>query len=133
MRARSSRLSAGMPSQRQLKVGEQVRHVIAESLTRGELHDSRLIDASLTVLEVKMTADLRHATVFLSQLGQDRVDDEVMAALERLAGVLAGRIARQTNLKYAPRIRFEADDTMERVNRIEQLLDQGLGREKRER
>ncbi|MCB9942696.1 MAG: 30S ribosome-binding factor RbfA [Geminicoccaceae bacterium] len=127
-----SRQGKGQPSQRQLKVGEQVRHVLAESLVRGEVHDTRLQDAQLTVLEVRMSPDLRQATVFISQLGHSGIASDVLELLKREAGRFGGMVARRINLKYAPKLRFLADDTLDRVDRIEQLLDEGLGRDRRE-
>ena len=94
-----------MPSQRQLRVGELVRHALAEMLTRGEVHDPVIEGHLITVPEVRMTADLRLATIYVMPLG-GRDADAVVAALERNKRYLRGEIARHVNLKFAPEIRF---------------------------
>ena len=128
--AGGGRRGAGMPSQRQLKVGEQVRHVLASALAQGEVHDARLEEAGITVLEVRTSPDLRHASVVVSQLGRSGVDDDILRQLDRVSGRLGGHVARGINLKYAPKLHFLVDDTLERVGRIERLLDEGLGPER---
>ncbi len=108
-------------SQRQLRVGEQMRHLLAEYLIRGETHDPRLEGVSITIGEVRLTRDLRHATVYASELGAD-LSEPVAAALAAAAPRLAGRLAREMHLKYAPRLRFVADRSFEEAQRIESLL-----------
>ena len=108
-------------SQRQLRVGELVRHVLAEMLTRGEIHDPVLEGHVVTIPEVRMTADLRWATIYALPLGGQDVD-AVLAALNRHRRFLRGEIARRVNLKFAPDIRFAVDDRFEEVERIEKLL-----------
>jgi len=115
------------PSQRQLKVGEQVRHVLAEALLRGELRDPRIDGSRLTVTEVRVSPDLKNGKVFVSELGKDDVDPSALAALTGASAYLAGRLARELNLKYAPRLRFEPDTTFKSVAKLERLLDEGLG------
>ena len=108
-------------SQRQLRVGELVRHVLAEMLTRGEIHDPVLEGHVITIPEVRMTADLRWATIYALPLGGQDVD-AVLAALNRHRRFLRGEIARRINLKFAPDIRFAVDDRFEEAERIEKLL-----------
>jgi ribosome-binding factor A len=108
-------------SQRQLRVGELVRHVLAEMLTRGEIHDPVLEGHVVTIPEVRMTADLRWATIYALPLGGQDVD-AVLAALNRHRRFLRGEIARRVNLKFAPDIRFAVDDRFEEAERIEKLL-----------
>lgn len=108
-------------SQRQLRVAEQMRHLLAEHLLRGELHDPRLADASLTVSEVKVSRDLKNATVFTAALGREPAV-EVLAALQHAAPRLGGWLARQMHLKYAPRLHFVADESFARADRIERLI-----------
>jgi ribosome-binding factor A len=108
-------------SQRQLRVGELVRHVLAEMLTRGEIHDPVLEGRVITIPEVRMTADLRWATIYALPLGGQDVD-VVLAALNRHQRFLRGEIARRINLKFAPDIRFAVDDRFEEAERIEKLL-----------
>lgn len=119
------RADSGLPSQRQLRVGEQMRHLLAGYLLRGEIHDPRLDGVSITVSEVRVTRDLRDATVFASELG-GRLRPEIRAALRAAAPRVAGRLARDMHLKYAPRLRFVADTSFEEADRIERLIRAGL-------
>ena len=108
-------------SQRQLRVGELVRHALAEMLTRGEVHDPVIEGHLITVPEVRMTADLRLATIYVMPLG-GRDGEAVVAALERNKRYLRGVIARKVNLKFAPDIRFRLDERFDEAERIEKLL-----------
>src|SRR5713101_740181 len=108
-------------SQRQLRVGELVRHALAEMLARGEVHDPVIEGHLITVPEVRMSADLRLATVYVMPLG-GRDTDAVLAALERNKKFLRGEIARHVNLKFAPDIRFRIDERFDEAERIEKLL-----------
>lgn len=112
------------PSQRQLRVGEQMRHLLAEHLLRGELHDPRLAGRSITVSEVRVSPDLKAGMVYAAELGS-RLSEEAMAALQHAAPHLGGWLARQMHLKYAPRLRFVPDETFEHAARIGQLLHEG--------
>ena len=109
------------PSQRVLRVGELIRHALADMLVRGEIHDPMIETHMITVPEVRMTADLRLATVYVMPLGGRDVK-EVVAALERNKRFLRGEIARRVNLKFAPDIRFRADERFDEAERIEKLL-----------
>jgi ribosome-binding factor A len=117
---RRDRSEAGT-SQRQLRVGELIRHALAEMFTRGEVHDPTIEAHMITIPEVRMTADLRLATVYVLPLG-GRDTTEVVAALERNNRYLRGEIARRVNLKFAPEIRFRADERFDEAERIEKLL-----------
>ena len=117
----SSRQHARRPSQRQLRVGELIRHALAEMLTRGEVHDPVLEGHLITVPEVRMTPDLRLATIYVMPLGGTR-REEVLAALERNKRFLRGEIAHRVNLKFAPDIRFRVDERFDEAERIEKLL-----------
>jgi ribosome-binding factor A len=108
-------------SQRQLRVGELIRHAISDMLTRGEVHDPVLEGHLVTVPEVRMTADLRLATIYVMPLG-GRGAHEVVAALERNKRFLRGEIAHRINLKFAPEIRFRIDERFDEAERIEKLL-----------
>jgi ribosome-binding factor A len=102
-------------------VGELVRHAIAEMLTRGDVHDPVLEGHLITVPEVRMTPDLRLATVYVMPLGgRDQAD--VLAALERNKKFLRGEIGHRVNLKFAPDIRFRIDERFDEAERIEKLL-----------
>src|SRR5580658_1665944 len=108
-------------SQRQLRVGELVRHAVAEILARGDVHDPVIETHLITIPEVHMSPDLRLATVYLMPLGgQDEKD--VLAALERNKRYLRGEIAHRVNLKFAPDIRFRVDQRFDEAERIERLL-----------
>ena len=109
------------PSQRQLRVGEVVRHTLSELFTRGDVHDPVIQKHLITVPEVRMSADLRLATIYVMPLG-GRDMEEVLAALDRNKRFLRGEIARGVNLKFAPEIQFRADDRFEEAERIEKLL-----------
>jgi ribosome-binding factor A len=108
-------------SQRQLRVGELVRHALADILGRGGVHDPVLEGHLVTVPEVRMTADLRLATIYVMPLGGRDVND-VIAALDRNKKFLRGEIARRVNLKFAPDIRFRVDERFDEAERIEKLL-----------
>src|SRR5215510_7276296 len=112
---------SGSGSQRQLRVGELVRHALADMLTRGEVHDPVLEGHMITVPEVRMSPDLRLATVYVMPLG-GRDIQKVMEALERNKRFLRGELARRVNLKFAPDIRFRADERFDEAERIEKLL-----------
>ena len=108
-------------SQRQLRVGELVRHVLSDMLTRGEVHDPVLEGHLVTVPEVRMAPDLRLATIYVMPLG-GRDQEAVLAALERNKRYLRGEIAHRVNLKFAPEIRFLIDERFAEAERIEKLL-----------
>jgi ribosome-binding factor A len=109
------------PSQRQLRVGEEVRHVLAQALGRGELRDPELADRVVTVTEVRISPDLKNATAFIVPLGGEH-SKEVLVALRRSAGYLRSVMAHQLKLRYAPHLGFELDLTFDRAQRIEELL-----------
>jgi ribosome-binding factor A len=108
-------------SQRQLRVGELIRHAMAEMLTRGDVHDPVLEGHLITIPEVRMSADLRLATIYVMPLG-GRDIEAVLEALERNKRFLRGEIARHVNLKFSPDIRFHADERFDEAERIEKLL-----------
>jgi ribosome-binding factor A len=109
------------PSQRQLRVGELIRHALAEMFSRGDIHDPVIEGHMITVPEVAMTADLRLATIYVMPLG-GRDATPVIEALERNKKFLRGEIARRINLKFAPEIRFRADERFDEAERIEKIL-----------
>jgi ribosome-binding factor A len=118
-----ARASGAEVSQRQLRVGEGLRHVLAELLMRGELRDPLLAEASLTVTEVRTSRDLRHATVFVTRLGGE-LGDDLLEALGRAAPYLRGEAARRLHLKYAPELAFRPDTSFAEAARIETLLEE---------
>src|ERR1700676_1391979 len=113
--------SAPGGSQRQLRVGETVRHAIADILVNGSVPDPDLEGHIITVPEVRMSPDLKLATIYVMPLG-GRDADKVIAALERNKKFLRGEIARRVNLKFAPDLRFRIDDRFDEAERIEKLL-----------
>jgi ribosome-binding factor A len=108
-------------SQRQLRVGEAVRHAVADILAHGSVHDTDLEGRIITVPEVRMSPDLKLATIYVMPLG-GRDTDIVLAALERNKKYLRGEVARRVNLKFAPDIRFRVDERFDEAERIEKLL-----------
>ncbi len=108
-------------SQRQLRVGELVRHAVSQMLTRGDIHDPVIESHMITIPEVRMTADLKLATIYVMPLG-GRDAAEVVAALNTHKKYLRGEIAHRVNLKFAPDIRFRLDERFDEAERIEKLL-----------
>ena len=108
-------------SQRQLRVGELVRHAMAEMLTRGEVHDPVIEGHLITVPEVRMSADLRLATIYVMPMG-GRDAEEVVAAFERHKKFLRAEIAHRISLKFAPDLRFRIDERFAEAERIDKLL-----------
>jgi ribosome-binding factor A len=121
MPRKKHREAAAPPSQRALRVGELIRHAVAEMLTRGDIHDPVLEGHLITVPEVRMTADLRLATIYVMPLG-GRDMAQVLEALDNNKRFLRGEIAHRVNLKFAPEIRFRADERFDEAERIEKLL-----------
>ena len=117
----SARRESPATSQRQLRVSELVRHALAEILSQGNLHDEALTGHIITVPEVRMSPDLKLATVYVMPLG-GRDTDKVIAALERNKKFLRGEVAHRVNLKFAPDIRFRVDERFDEAERIEKLL-----------
>src|SRR5919109_1226943 len=113
--------SAPGGSQRQLRVGEAVRHAVADILAHGNVHDSDLEGHIVTVPEVRMSPDLKLATIYVMPLG-GRDTEIVIAALERNKRFLRGEVAQRVNLKFAPDIRFRVDERFDEAERIEKLL-----------
>ena len=108
-------------SQRQLRVGELIRHELAAMLSRGDVHDPVIEAHMITVPEVRMSPDLRLATIYIVPLG-GRDEKDVLEALDRNKRYLRGEIARRVNLKFAPEIRFRIDERFDEAERIEKLL-----------
>ena len=113
--------SAPGSSQRQLRVGETVRHAVADILSQGSVHDPDLEGHIITVPEVRMSPDLKIATIYVMPLG-GRDTEIVIAGLERNKKFLRGEIARRVNLKFSPDIRFRVDERFDEAERIEKLL-----------
>ena len=122
-RSKKPRRESATPgqSQRQLRVGELVRHAVASLLARGEVHDPVIEGHLITVPEVRMSPDLRLATVYVMPLAGRDAEDGV-AALDRNKKYMRGEVAHQVNLKFAPDLRFHIDNRFEEAERIDKLL-----------
>ena len=114
-------LAGKPPSQRQLRVGEEIRHALADLFRRGDFHDPELAELNVTVTEVRISPDLRNATAFVTPLGGGPMD-ETLTALRRAAPFLRGQIARVINLRHAPTLSFEADTSFDYAGRIDAIL-----------
>ncbi|MCI4588886.1 30S ribosome-binding factor RbfA [Sphingobium sp. BYY-5] len=109
------------PSVRLLRVGEQVRHVLSDILQRGDVHDDVLTQHVVSVTEVRMSPDLRHATIFVkSLLGQD--EEAVLKALRTNTAYLQREVATRIRLKYAAKLKFIADESFDEGTHIDKLL-----------
>jgi ribosome-binding factor A len=109
------------PSQRQLRVGELIRHELAAMLLRGEIHEPDLEGEIVQVVEVKVSPDLRHATAFVAPLNI-AARDKVLAALARHHKFIRGELAHKLDLRYAPEIGFKLDVTLDQAEKVERLL-----------
>lgn len=109
------------PSQRQLRVGELIRHKLAEMLARGEIHDDVLASHVVTISEVRMSPDLKLATAYVMPLG-GKDTKSVIDALARHAKFIRREVAHSVNLRSAPEVRFREDETFDEVRRIDELL-----------
>jgi len=108
-------------SVRTLRVGEQVRHVLSQILQRGDVHDDTLTSHLVSVTEVRMSPDLRHATVFVKPLlGKD--EDAVLKALRTNTAYLQREVARRVSMKYAAKLKFIADESFDEGSHIDALL-----------
>jgi ribosome-binding factor A len=119
--SRQKSQSAKPASQRQLRVGELIRHKLAEMLARGDIHDDVLAAHVVTVPEVRLSPDLKLATAYVIPLGGSDTE-AVIEALNRHKRFIRGEIAHAVNLKFAPDIRFRRDESFEEASRIDQLL-----------
>lgn len=108
-------------SVRVLRVGEQVRHVLSELLTRGEVHDDVLSSTTVSVTEVRMSPDLRHATVFVKPL-LGRQEDVVLKALRTNTAYFQREVAQRVRMKYAAKLKWLADDSFDTGSHIDRLL-----------
>lgn len=112
------------PSQRQLRVGELVRRALSDVLARGDVHDPELNRLSITVGEVRTSPDLRIATAYVLPLGgQGR--DEVITLLARNKGELRRLVSKKLALKFAPDLRFQLDETFDRMDETRAMLNRG--------
>jgi ribosome-binding factor A len=108
-------------SVRLLRVAEQIRHALAELLMRREIHDDVLSAHVVSITEVRVSPDLRHATAFVKTLGSQE-EEAVIAALKRNARYMRGHVARALNTKYTPDLSFRLDESFDEASRIDALL-----------
>ncbi len=111
----------GSPNLRLLRVGENVRHAIAAILTRGEVRDPALENVSVTVSEVRVSGDLRNATIFVMPLGGDE-DEAVTKALNKHSAFIRGQMSKVLNMKFMPELKFRLDKSYDEASRIESIL-----------
>jgi ribosome-binding factor A len=109
------------PSQRQLRVAEEIRHVLAELFLRTEFHDPDIAKVHLTISEVRMSPDLKHAAVFITQLG-NRDITPLLPALRRVAPFLRSQLAPRLGLRVTPDLKFLPDTALEQATRINKIL-----------
>ena len=121
MKRKSTKPAQHGPSQRQLRVGEEIRHLLADLLERGNMRDPELRDARITVTSVDVSPDLRNAVAFVMPLGgQDK--ERLLTAVRRAAPWFRARVSEKAGLRSAPEIRFELDRTFDEADRIGSLL-----------
>lgn len=116
--------TTSQPSQRMLRVGEQIKHVLAQSLARGHFFQPILIEqaATVTVTEVRVSPDLKHATAYVMSLGGLKMD-EILPALNEEAFNFQKEIGRQTQLKFTPKLQFRKDETFDKAQRLDSLIN----------
>lgn len=122
MKRQTDRGQAQGPTQRQLRAGELMRHSLVEILREEDFSDPALEGVSVTVTEVRMSPDLRHATVFVEPLGGGH-SDEVVQGLNRHAKFLRGRLGRSIDMKFTPDLKFLHDESFNEAQRMDRLFD----------
>ena len=121
MRHGSKDTGANAPSQRQLRVAEEIRHVLAGVFSRGEIRDPALADVLITVTEVRVSPDLKHATAFVTRLGRSDVAEK-LPALRHAAPFLRRQLAHALRLRYAPQVSFQADTSIDYAMHINEVM-----------
>jgi len=130
MSKQKSKATAGLVSQRQLRASEMIRHALVEVLRENEIRDPALAGVSVTVTEVRLSPDLKHATCFVEPLGAgvDTSDtaghvDEILKALNTHAKFLRGALGRHIDMRFTPDLRFRHDESFAAAERLNRLLD----------
>lgn len=111
------------PSQRQLRVAEEIRHVLAGLFERRDFRDPDLAVAQITITEVRLSPDLKHATVFFARLGRSDAS-ALLPALKRAAAYLRGQVAHTVRLRFTPELSFQPDNALEYAMKIDRLMHQ---------
>lgn len=109
------------PSQRQLRVGEQVKHIVAETMARGHFYNEALLNAHITVAEVRVSPDLKNAKAYVMSLGGANMD-EILTALNEESHVFQKEIGRQQSMKFTPKVQFVRDESFDEAQKIDELL-----------
>ena len=122
MSSRKPNPKAGTVSQRQLRAAELIRHALVEVLREEDIHDPALKDVSVTVTEVRLSPDLKHATCFVEPLGGEHAP-EVIKALNRHAKFLRGRLGRSIEMKFTPALKFLHDESFDEADHMSRLFD----------
>jgi len=117
----TARNLAKPPTQRQLRVSEEIRHVLSSVFLRGQFRDPALVDAKVTVTEVRISPDLKNATAFVARLGRTDID-ALLPALKRVAPWLRTQVAHEMKLRIAPKISFQPDTTLDYAMHVDALL-----------
>ena len=112
---------AAAPSQRQLRVGEEIRHALAAIFLRDDLHDPALAGVTLTISEVRVSPDLKNATALVVPLGGGELD-RIIAALNHAASFLRGQLGHEVQLRFTPRLSFQADHSFDEAAHINEIL-----------
>jgi ribosome-binding factor A len=112
---------AKAPSQRQLRVAEEIRHVLAGIFARGEIRDPELAGVAITVTEIRISPDLRHATAYVTRLGRSDIV-ELLPALRRAAPFLRSQLAHALKLRYTPDLLFQPDTSIDYAAHVDELL-----------
>jgi ribosome-binding factor A len=121
MRKRASTARSGRaPSQRQLRVGEEIRHALAQMVTQADFRDPDLAGQSITVTEVRVSPDMRNATVFVTPLVGDA--ETIVPALQRASSYIRGQLSSAVKLRHTPSLKFEYDDSFDQAERIGSIL-----------
>lgn len=115
------RASSNEPSVRMLRVGEQVRHALSDVLSRGDVHDEALSSTPISITEVRMSPDLRHATVFFKPLLGGN-EDAVLTALKKNVRFLRGEVSKRVDMKYSASLKFKPDESFDEGSHIDSLL-----------
>ena len=116
-----SKTAAKAPTQRQLRVSEEIRHVLSSLFFRGEFRDPDLVDAKITVTEVRISPDLKNATAFVARLGRTDID-ALLPALKRAAPFFRVQLAHEMRLRVAPQVSFQPDTTLDYAMHVDSLL-----------
>ncbi len=123
MSQRKSSAVSKSPTQRQLRVSEEIRHVLSMLFMRGEFRDPDLADVKITVTEVRISPDLKNATAFVARLGRTDIE-ALLPALKRVAPYLRTQIAHEMRLRVAPMVSFQPDTTLDYAMHVDALLKQ---------